>query len=366
MKNFNRKSLENNSIFANETYLSREDWFEVYGSIRILDYLTLYLMVPISLIGFLINWLCFFILNKQIFKAKQIFNYLKVYVINSSFICLLSATHFIAATKIFFEFTNTYEACSYGSNAYAYLLSASYFYSSYLDIYLSLERLSNFLPSFHLKIKNLSYKKLCLGLLIFSVVANIPFYFAYTPIYVDVKLNVTESFRIYLADASDFGKSLIGKLSSGIVFFLRDVFTIIVELILNCITVILLKKQFSRKKKMVIENEIDDTIDRTEGTSNNATSSGSKATHGKNSNSHTSKLNRNLTYTVLLICVFSIFAHVLTLVCTSLFLLGGNLVTNYICFVANLFVSVKHFLNFFIFILFNSLFKKEFKNIFSK
>ena len=71
--------MENNSISKNETYLPREDWLEVYGSNRILDNLTIYLMVPISLIGFLANSLCFFILSKKIFKSTPLFNYLKVY-----------------------------------------------------------------------------------------------------------------------------------------------------------------------------------------------------------------------------------------------------------------------------------------------
>jgi hypothetical protein len=167
------KKLKKHNISTNETYLSKEVWIEVYGSNLILDYITLYFMVPISLIGFLINWLCFFIISKASFNSTQLFNYLKVYVINSSLICLLSATHFISATKYFFEFTNTYEACAYGSNSYKYLLSVSYFYGSYLDIYISLERLSNFIPSFKIKIKNLSYLKLCLSLLIFSIVLNI-------------------------------------------------------------------------------------------------------------------------------------------------------------------------------------------------
>ena len=171
MKNLILKYHENN-----QTYLPKEEWFVIFGTTKLLDNLILYLMGAISIIGFLINCLNFFILSKKTFESTPLFKYLKVYVANSSVVCLISSIYFIPATYNLFEFTNTYWVRVYATNIYAYLLSATYFFGSYMDIYIGLERVSNFKPNFKQQIKRLSHKFVCLGLFIFAVIANICFY----------------------------------------------------------------------------------------------------------------------------------------------------------------------------------------------
>ena len=369
MKNLILKYHENN-----QTFLTKEEWFVIFGTTKLLDSLIFYLMGTTSIIGFLINCLSFFILSKKTFDSTPLFKYLKVYVANSSVVCLISSIYFIPATYNLFEFTNTIWVRVYVTNMYAYLLSTAYFFSSYLDIYIGLERVSNFKPNFKQKIKRLSYKFVCLGLFIFAVVANVPFYFVFTALNVDVKLDNFTKFRIYVSSASEFGESLNGRIASGLIFFLRDIATIIAEIILNITTLVLLKRQLSKKSKMVMiplkklpNEEIETEKLFTEEITNNPdpgqtlSSIELKATHNK---MNVSKLDRNLTCMVLLIGFFSIIAHILTLFCTSLYFFDNSLVTSYVCFSANFFVSFKHFLNFFILIMFNNLFQKEFQNIF--
>ena len=300
--------------------LTKEDWFRIYGSTMVLDSLTFYVIGSFSVAGIFLNWFSFFIFTKKSFDSTPLFKYFKVYVINSSMTCLITSTNFISGTYYLFNFTNTYWAKSYACHQFPYVLSTTYFNSAYLDIYLSLERLSNFIPRLNAKIKRIPYKKACILLFIISLLVNLPQYFVQETSFIDVKLNNSvEFYRIYIIDVSSFGKSLIGRVVSIIIWFLRDIFTLFMEIGINIFTIVLLKKNLN-KKKFLIEikrpslnsnkNKVSSNESHNESLKKNSPIT--KEQKIKIKEDYLSKFNRNLTYSVLTICFFSILTHLFT------------------------------------------------------
>ena len=219
------------NITLNQTNKSKEDWFESFGSTPALDSLIVYVLTPLSLIGFLLNILSFKIFNKPPFQTKPIFSYLKVYSINSAIISLVSATY-ITATYNFFEITNTFEVRAYASFFYIPIYTTGYFYSSILDIFISLERLFNFYPKLN-KFEKFSSRDVCLILFVVVVVIISPYFFIYYPSYLDVRLNLSSVFRIYYIDTTSFGKSYIGLVLVGLIFFIKDVLILLIEILIK-------------------------------------------------------------------------------------------------------------------------------------
>jgi hypothetical protein len=187
-----------------------------------------------------------------------------------------------------------------------------------------------------------------------------------------VKLNgYSELFRIYIIDATSFSKSLIGRIVLPLIFFSIDIITLIAEIAISIFTMILLKKNVN-KKKFLIEIKITVNLNKNKvSTYSSDFSLQKKSSIIKDQNirikeDYLSKFNRNLTYSVLIICFFSTLTHLLTFICTFVFLFSNDLTAFTICFCSIFLIAFKSFINFFIFILFNGLFLKELKNIFGK
>ena len=147
---------------SNTTYLSKQAWLELFGMAVTTDYLIFYVMGSISILGGCLNLLSFYILSKRAFNNTQLFQYLRVYVINSSILCLMFSTIFIMTTYYVFDFTNTYIARAYGRFFFVTIVTTAHFYGGVLDIYISMERMFYFIPSLNNWIIRLKYKKVCL------------------------------------------------------------------------------------------------------------------------------------------------------------------------------------------------------------
>lgn len=67
-----------------------------YGSTWIIDSFYLFIICPVSLIGFLLNVLSLYIISIINIKNSILNTYLKIYCVNSSFVCFLAITSFYA------------------------------------------------------------------------------------------------------------------------------------------------------------------------------------------------------------------------------------------------------------------------------
>ena len=350
---------EADSTNTTAIYWPKQAWLELFGMAFTTDYLILYLIGSISILGGFLNLLSFYILTKRPFNNTQLFQYLKVYVINSSILCFMSSTNFVMTTYYVFDFTNTYSARAYGTFFFIVVVTTAHFYGGVLDIYISLERMFYFIPSLNNWIIKFKYKKVCLILFVAVLVLNFPFFFINSPAFIDVQLNETETFRIWYFGLSSFGMSKAGQITSFVTYSIRDVLTLLVEVVLNMLSVILLKR-YIRKKKAVLNA----APNKTESTSNTQTEALPAA--AVNRGEVLARLNTNLTIMVFIMCLFSTLAHVFLITCTTNFLFSQDMLACGLCYLANLFVSIKHASNFFIFVFFNSFFRDEFRKLFKK
>ena len=315
----------NNSLNQTEILLTKSQWLERFGSTFTSDILYTYVLTPISFLGFLTNLLSFFILLKPIFFATPIFNFFRVYTLNSAALCLLLSTYFIVPTYSLFAFTNTIEAYTYGAYFYVPFYTTIYFFNSFLDVYISVERVSFFVPLFE-RINAYSWKIICLILFATCLAINFPFFFYYKPQVNILKLDTHETFVINAWGLTDFSKLLVGKIIAYVIYFIRDVLTLFLEIVLNILAVVLMKKHLNTKRNVVYISD--------------------NAQHSVVSQ-NLSKADKNITYMVLVMSLLSALQHISFLACTGYFLISQDLLAYSICYASNQIIAIKYSSNFF-------------------
>ena len=341
----NSKVYRKNNNTLNESYvqLSISNWLELFGSTYSHDFLYTYVLTATSILGVLLNILSFCILLKKNFYKKPIFHYLRVYVINSSIICLFLSSTFLGITYRLYEFTSAYQVYIYGLYVYIPFYNTFYLFNSFMDVFISLERLSIFLPKLK-KLNSLAWKPTCLIMFFASVFINIPIFFIFDKASFSLKLNGIEVHKIWSFTLSNFALSMIGKVIQFLIYSIRDILTMGLEILINILTIVLMKKHFKIKKNVITNNDE------------------SSSTIIKN----VSKAEKNLVQMVFIICLLSILQHIFFITSTTYFSLYQNTVTMYLSYVSFQITSIKHLSNFFIFISFNSLFRNTFKNLLRK
>ena len=289
------------------------------------------------------------------FECNIIFRYLKAYVFNSLLLSCTLSTYFNISYN-YFEFTNTFLGRAYSSIVYIPTVTVFAFFSGFLDILVSVERLLDFYPH----IRKPTSLKPCFILMFMVVVITLPYFFIYYPAHLDVDLGENETFRLYYIGLSEFGQGYFGKVVNNGLFFVKDVLVFIVEIVLGIILVVLLRKQMDKKMAVIKNSSL--RLNNLSPASPCDQSDSSSQFISK-STTLACKKNNNITVMVLAICFFSGFAHITTIMCNSSLAIAQNSLSYGLCFAANFSLSLKSLSNFFIFLLFNSLFFSEIKNI---
>ena len=163
-----------NRTNSTQFYLTKNLWCEIFGSSMVLDSLVIFLATPFSLAGIILNSVSFYVLSNKKFESKIIFCYLRVYTLNSLLMCLLLSTYF-NITYNYFEITNTFLFRAYSSIVYVPIVTVLAFFSGFLDILISVERLLAFYP--HMK-KITSLKSYYI-LLVIVIIITLPYFFIY-------------------------------------------------------------------------------------------------------------------------------------------------------------------------------------------
>ena len=267
---------------------------------------------------------------------------------------MLLMSTFIGASNRFFNFTNSYQAFFYTSYIYIPVQSILYLYSSLLEICLVIERAVFFLPSRFKKLGNRS-EKFFFCLFLFSIVCSIPLFFLFEPAYDDVELGFDQVFRIYYYGKSKFSTSILGRIISYFVYFVRDMLTLGLKIIFNIKTVSLVKNythrikteklEFAQKISTVkLHNSSEKKLDATE---------------------YISKTDRYQTNLAIIMCLFSLFEHVFHILAYGFYFFDFIQVGTSLYLMGLLCLTLKHTSNFFVFYKFIYLFRTEIKKILS-
>jgi hypothetical protein len=228
-------------------YHSYDYWLTKFGSIWYQNVLYLGL-IPLGLIGFTLNILSYFIFRGRRFHLLSIYEYMRVYSLNSSLICLIASTRFIAYSKHFFSFSNSEWAMRYFINFFVPIGSTLILYQSLLDILLSFDRVVLFTNysrfDFYRRIKPIVN---CIVLLILSFVLMINFWLLYTPKKVEVKLSKKQTLVIHFFTQA-YTYSGAALMTSNL---MSNLIPLIVEIPLNFVTIIQLKSYINTKRTSI-------------------------------------------------------------------------------------------------------------------
>ena len=228
-------------------YMSKEKWLNFFGATFLKDSLKVYLFTPFAFSGFLLNLVSFIVFNLKGFRNQPLYIYLKAFILNSMLIEALQATVFLVSSYKFFDFSNTHPALFYYSYLYKPILSTGYFFGTALDILIILERISQLNKKFKI-FKKASPLLACLVSLMFCLAINIPFFMVNDFAYVDLNTSPNETFRLFYYTYSSFSASFLGKIITFVVYGIRDVFTLLSQIVLGVILIVLVKSYVNKRK----------------------------------------------------------------------------------------------------------------------
>jgi hypothetical protein len=229
----------------------------------------------VCLIGIGFNLMGIRVLFNGEFNSIRLFDYMKVYLINSAIMCALLLPSFTIAKR--FVFADKIYGSFYGCFIYGPLINGCYTFSSIIDITITLDRISIFTKKFDF-VKKCSLTSICVMSIVCCVLINVPFYFIYYPDSFEVYLNETLLFNIYYMRPTQFAESKHGSILRYILFLLRDVVPVLFLISLNAISIYLFKRYIMHRSKLFSIRDVD-----------NKTSNQLRNKSGANENTHPSQ-----------------------------------------------------------------------------
>jgi hypothetical protein len=224
-----------------------------------------------------------------------------------------------------------------------------------------------------------AYKASIVGFVI-CLAINFPFFFVFAPGSRTFGTVVTDDgtviygFTIWFTGLTDFAKTDVGKIILYTIYVIRDLFLMIVEIVLNCVSVYYIRLFLQKKSNLVrpksmnlaITNSTSNTMMNTVEDSRPKMSSVKSRKEVKQTSSEDSSMRAELRAAIMVVimCGLSITEHVMLLTCIiyPLYNPNGGQTTTLLYWAGNFSIAFKHVVNFPIFYAFN----KNFKRIFWK
>jgi hypothetical protein len=183
---------------------------------------------------------------------------------------------------------------------------------------------------------------------------ELPYYFVFVPASQTVHLTRTKFFTIWYSYTSAFAHSLPGQIITNAVNVLRDLVVLIIEIVLNAISLVLLKKYLNRKMRL------QGMTSRSLGADGTTASTAASQQRGD----HISKADQRATLMAILMCLFSVIDHVLMITQILYPYFNFDLTVFVLYFLGGVFQPVKCCLDFGVFFFFNKNFRKVCKKSF--
>ena len=183
-------NISNNSN-QSSIYLTKYQWFQVFGLTFERDIMCLFINLPISFIGFVLNIISYAILSKKAFEKVVIYSYMRMYTLNSIIINLVSIFLFTANSNYYFDFSYASPIPSYLSYVYIPVINICMPCAILIEIVITIERISNFKLSFR-SITRQEPKNIGIIFLLASLIINVQYFFDQEPSFIDLKLKSTE------------------------------------------------------------------------------------------------------------------------------------------------------------------------------
>jgi hypothetical protein len=272
-------------------YLTEDQWLTTFGSTLPLDIFMSYPYLITGFLGLVLNAYSFIVFQDAEFKVP-LYKCLRVYCINNMIVCLFGSFNCFSNTKRVFSWSNSYLTNAYAANFYVPLAATLNFFSSMIDIFTVLDRIGNF----NRRVKTIFHYPMyrtCFITFIACSAFSVPLFLAYGPESQTVMLNSTSSLTIWYPGASPyFSMKLIGTVWLAIILAVKDFVTMVVQLVLNIISIILLKRYVEKKIQLTSRNGLASSKNRVTPMTATTSTQEANTANGSKTNSKVSAASR--------------------------------------------------------------------------
>ena len=327
--------------------LFEERFYLRIGSTWFTDSINLFVTAPIGLIGFFLNIISFVVLTKIKVSTTKLYDYMKIYSLNSALICALGASVFISFSPRYFPYHIEYFALFGRCIIDQFLLTSLYLFANIMDIIIAFERVSIFNSTFQRIDAYLRPILISILSIMISLLINTPLLFIfYIRSKEEIIMEANFNFNNFtLCGETDTLKGYISSSTSLLMLIvLKDIFTLSLEIVASLSTIYYYQRYRLKSRDMIHNHHfINETI---EVQLNKKDETG-----------------RRLSLMTIWMSILSITSHfILFIVYISPLLINNFFLSNsyFILFhLSTLFICLKHFSNFFLFYFFNLNFKNS-------
>jgi hypothetical protein len=378
MSSNNTSNITNSSYSYYYYYYGLDYTFNSVGYVLLTDQLYTFLITSVSVIGLFLNILSLLAFNHNDLPDMPLYKYLKVYTTTGMIINFFYIFEFLSISLHYIPFARTYVGQVYYNFILIPIASTGYFYGSVLDIIITLDRIANFSPRVKSLMTLSAYKTSAIAF-IATVAVNFAFFFVYTPTPL-VNPKTGEQVGWYCG-LTAFATSQPGTILTFIVYALRDVVLLALEIALNFASVYFLSRHLKKKSKLVRRrsvhpgttvNRLDASLaittqqqrPRVDSLANQSLQQTHQTTASvhrqtKSTASASRAADRNLTFMAVCLSALSLLEHFMYVAGIVFPYFSSNIVAyNIISVFSDFFVTFKQTSNFFIFFSFNKNFRK--------
>jgi len=313
---------------------------------------------PVAVIGVFLNLFSFIVFQKQEFNLK-LYSYFR-YMTFASFVYCVSVTPYPFSIAKRLGFVNNFAFQAWQCYYYIPMSNLCYYYVSFIDIAVLIDRLSIFLPRLRSVYEKLQANHICISVFFVDLIINFPYFFVFQPIIIPLYYHETnksgvELYEAYFVGPTDFALSTTGQIVTYIVYAIRDFACILIIIILNLLNLYFIKRYL--RVKSTILKDINVSIDK------NVSNDQTFSDISNKNRIKDIKSKRKLGIMVVFMCMISLISHLIffsAVICFNFY--SNPSVTLYIQ-LAEFLNTFNIFLNFFIFYTFIKNFKIGLKRI---
>jgi hypothetical protein len=320
--------------------------------------LNLGLFLPSTILGIILSFTSYLIFTRAEFKSLPLYTYYRYATLLSFFQSSLQLTFSLFFCQRFWPSLGSYGWNLYTSAIYSFMINAALLFRTLIDITIILDRIVLFEPKAKFLFKYSPVVNTT-AMFFISLIFCIPQIFLYKirefPVYL---INEQRLTHFYAVSPSDFLNSTIGLIVYYVMLFARNVLTVVVEIVLNAISIFLFKRFMHRKRRITCMPLIN-VIQTTRGASQsmNVTANRTARARSVDPSSDTSlSAVRNLFMMVLALELVSALQQFFLIAFYTLSIFEGF--SAYFTFSVNFFYAIKHTINFAIFVTFNVKFRQ--------
>ncbi len=308
-------------------------------STYITDALSLYFIVPMAIIGTLLNSTSLFILSTKVFQKMNIFKIMKIYNLNSLILTFSSIFFFLYTPHILFEISISKIGRVYTCDIINSVLVLFFFYGNVLEILLNLERALSYSNGYQ-KIKQISQYLICFIILIICIIIHIPSSLAQTHTS-DEELYV----KFRLCYSTTFATNPITKIILLVVYIVEGPIVMLLIIGSNLLSYLSFKSFVIRKQELK-NNNITTELTESE----------------KRKQAKDEKINKKLLMMTINLTIFSIILNLIQFGVQLITLFPQSVnstVYSWARFIFSLIAFTKHFFTIFFYYHFNLNFKRK-------